>query len=344
MLLTATVFAVPGRAGLFVGNDWTAGIESISMGKLAEALPGGIHHITLAAERLDNGLLAYRMVEHTLQPAGSEGQAELTNRYSSDATIPGPTIVLTEGDEVFLTIENDIQDSDSDELVSVHVHGVHYDILSDGTLEHINAVLDQGATPGDTYTYHWIAGPGTAGTWPYHDHTFRGLNGQEHRGLFGTVIVNPASGEVDALINGEIVTVDIKDIKKDFVLYMGDDAFWGTEITPNNGKQKALWTNPTLVAKNDTLVRFHVIALGTDTNREFAITGGVEWLDPGTGDGIDSKRIGALENHAFVIKAKQGTYTYQDTQESNSLMGMEGKLEVTNSNSASDASPVPETF
>jgi len=346
MLLTATVFAVPTRGGI-VGtqaNDSSKSLEDSSFVKYADAVPGGIHRITMAAERLDNGLLAYKMEKYTFQAVGSKATENFAGRYSSKATIPGPTIVLTEGDEVHLTIKNKIKDSGPNEMVSVHVHGVHYDRESDGTLMHINGFKDEGATPKDSYTVDWIAGPGTAGTWPYHDHTFRGINGQENKGLFGTVIVNPAGGQVQALIDGQIQTVNIADIQKDYVLYMGDDAFWGTEITPSNGKQKPLWTNPTLMAKKDTLVRFHIIPIGTDLHRAFAING-VEWLDlEQENDKTSSKAIGPLENLAFVIKAKQGTYTYEDSQLSNKLMGMEGKFKVTNSDSPSKASPVPEAI
>lgn len=98
------------------------------------------------------------MASHTVDDGS--GTEDVTNRYSEDASIPGPTIVIDEGDEVSLTIENEIGSG----IVSVHVHGVHYEITSDGTLEHVNNVEDQGALPGGSFSYQWIAGPGTAGT------------------------------------------------------------------------------------------------------------------------------------------------------------------------------------
>jgi FtsP/CotA-like multicopper oxidase with cupredoxin domain len=310
---------------------------------VAEGAPGKTHTITLAAEKLSNELLAYKMVSYKVATAGSQGQSDITKRYSSGPTIPGPTIVVTEGDEVFLTILNNITGSPSDAMVSVHVHGVHYDINSDGSLMHINGVADQGAIPSGSFTYHWVAGPGTAGTWPYHDHTYLGINGKENKGLFGAVIVNPASGQVKALVEGDEKIVLQDNIKKDYVLYVGDDAFWGTEITPNNGKQTPLWTNPTLVAKKDSLVRFHLIAVGTDLH-EFTITGGVQWLKPGTSDSIGQTELGPLENHVFTIMAKAGSYTYMDLEKTNDLEGMEGTFKVTTSNGSSIPSPIPEPF
>ena len=112
------------------------------------------HIIEMTAEKIDGGLLAYKMQSHTT------GGVDITTRYSSVATIPGPTIVLTEGDTVKLTIRNGI--NVTDQQVSVHVHGVHYAILSDGTLKVINKIEDEGAYPSDFYTYLWTIAPGTA--------------------------------------------------------------------------------------------------------------------------------------------------------------------------------------
>ena len=139
-----------------------------------------------------------------------------------------------------------------DQQVSVHVHGVHYKILSDGTLKIINKIEDEGAYPdhgGRFYTYLWDVAPGTAGTWPYHDHNYETHNGSEDRGLYGAIIVNPASGAVTASNGGSITSVPVSSIKKDYVLYMSDDAFWGTEIDGASKKQTALGANPLLTAK-----------------------------------------------------------------------------------------------
>lgn len=305
----------------------------IGVSNAAEAVDSKTHEITLVAEQLENGLLAYRMESHTVD-YGSDTE-DITDRYSSEASIPGPTIVIDEGDEVSLTIENDIGSS----IVSVHVHGVHYEITSDGTLEHINAIEDQGAQGSGSFTYHWVAGAGTAGTWPYHDHTFGGINGAEHRGLFGTLIVNPASGKIPLDKND---VIDVSDLDKQFVLYVNDDAFWGMEID-KNGNQTPLWTNPTFGAKTGDYVRFHLIALGTDTVHEFELENH-KWLDPGTDNLISSKQIGPLENHAFTIEAKKGNSEYSDESFSNKLMGMEGVLKVTDSGADSEPSDVPEPF
>jgi FtsP/CotA-like multicopper oxidase with cupredoxin domain len=285
---------------------------------------GSHHRIEMIAEEIRDGLLAYRMVEHQVDGAN------ITSRYSKEPTIPGPTIVLSEGDTVRLTIRNGVTVS-PDQQISVHVHGVHYTILSDGTLKIINRIEDEGAYPdhgGRFYTYLWDVAPGTAGTWPYHDHNFETHNGSEDRGLFGTVVVNPASGSVTASNGSSISSIPVSSIKKDYVLYLADDAFWGMEIDGTSKKQTPLGTNPLLTAKGGDNVRFHLIAMGTYLNR-FRLEG-YQWVDPGTATLINAKDIGPLENHAFTIKAL-GSANYINANYSRNLMGMKGTFLVNGS-------------
>lgn len=277
------------------------------------------HIIRLTAEetRYDgfgNKLLAYKMLGHTVDGV------DITDRYSTAATIPGPTLVLTEGDTVKLTILNEIPGNASavagiSKQVSVHVHGVHYNILSDGTLKVINKYLDEGAGAGleDTfayYEYEWNVAPGTTGTWPYHDHNFESHNGSENKGLFGAVIVNPIGSPSFA---------------KEYVLYLGDDAFWGMEIDGITKKQSKHGVNPSLAAAKNSDVRFHLIAMGTDIHK--FVLNGYQWFDPGTHNLIDQVAIGPLEQHVFTVKAKHST-RYMDNHLSNKLMGMAGKFNV----------------
>lgn len=277
------------------------------------------HTIRLTAEETQddgfgNKLMAYKMLSHMVDGA------DITGRYSPNATIPGPTIVLTEGDVVHITLENGIPGAFThtpgvSRQVSVHVHGVHYDILSDGTLKVINNHDDEGAGDGleashTTYDYKWNVAPGTAGTWAYHDHNFETHNGAETKGLFGAIIVNPAGST---------------GYSKEYVLYLGDDAFWGMEINGTDQKQTQHGINPTLSAAKNSDVRFHLIALGTDIHN-FSLNG-YKWFDPGTRNLIDQAAIGPLEKHVFTVKAKSSTQ-YVDNNYSNKLMGMTGKFIV----------------
>ena len=297
---------------------------------------GRTHDIKLEAVEMPDGMFAYRMAEHKV-----DGK-DITDLYSSKPSIPGPTIVLRLGDEADVTLINKVTcDNFPDEFttgretpslakIGVHVHGVHYDIESDGTPQsvHMNPIGDEAApcddgTPGtNTFTYHWSAAKGTEGTWPYHDHTFTGEFGGEAIGLFGTVIVNPK--EVKALVDGKVKAVNIKDIKKEYVLWMtstevlGKSLFYGMEIDNDQkvmgerGKQTPLWINPILIGTEGDLVRFHVLGMG-DEIHSFHLHAH-RWIEPGSDSMamgkfshiIDTEEIAPLDMHVFVIKAGEG--------------------------------------
>ncbi|HJT84613.1 MAG TPA: multicopper oxidase domain-containing protein [Nitrososphaeraceae archaeon] len=307
-----------------------------------------IHEIKMAGVELSDGHQAYKMLEYKIIDKQSQKSQDITSRYSKLPTIPGPTLVMTEGDQARLTLVNEIGRGQ----VSLHTHGAHYEITSDGTLKMTNKVRDQGATPPDPYTYVWTAAEGTRGSWPWHDHTFGknpsgiNMNGVETNGLFSTVIINPADGKVNALVNGTTKEVDIKDIKKEFVLFITDDAFWGVEIdNTNNSKHTPLWVNPTLVASKNDLVRFHIQSVGTDFHH--FVLDNYKWLKPGTSVTTSLENIGPLENHVFTISADKST-SYYDKVPVHLLSGMKGKFEVvvddgsTTASVASIPGPSPE--
>lgn len=283
------------------------------------ASAGKLHTIELWAEKIPAGAeggndrFAYQMNSHVISDMDGSNETDVTSNYAVTPTVPGPTIVINEGDEVALTLSHVFDPGDSTTLdqVSVHVHGVHYDILSDGTIKDINLVEDESATPVASYTYRWIAAPGTAGTWAYHDHNMITLNGAEDRGLYGALIVNSSAS--------------LGSIAKDYVLFIGDDAFWGTEIDSQTGQQTSLLNNPALTAQQGSNVRFHLIALGTYTHH-FALPG-YTWIDPGTNLTISEKIIGPLEKHVFTIQAGTSSQ-YLDTAFSSKLLGMKGDFNV----------------
>jgi manganese oxidase len=300
-----------------------------------------IHEIKMAGVLLPDGHQAYKMLEYKIIEKQNNNTEDITSRYSNLPTIPGPTLVMTEGDQARLTLVNEIGRGQ----VSLHTHGAHYEITSDGTLKMTNKVRDQGATPQDPYTYVWTAADGTRGSWPWHDHTFGknpsgiNMNGVETNGLFSTVIINPADGQVTALVNGTAKEVDVQDIKKEFILFVTDDAFWGVEIdNTNNKKHTPLWVNPTLVASKNDLVRFHIQSVGTDFHH--FVLDNYEWLKPGTNITTSLEKIGPLENHVFTISADKST-SYYDKVPVHLLSGMKGKFEVVEDESTASVASIP---
>jgi len=285
-----------------------------------------LHKIEFTAEKIEGGYFAYRMRQHQVSDLNGGDAVDITSRYPDGPTIPGPTIVIKEGDEVELTLYHQFDpETPAHEHVSVHVHGVHYDIESDGTLEYINHFRDESAIPVMSYKYRWIAAPGTAGTWPYHDHNMLTHNGAEDRGLYGAVIVNPASNTTVMSSGGSRQTVSLDTVTKDYVLYLFDDTFAGTEIDRATGRQSYGGANPGLTAQKNTNVRFHLIALGTNFHR-FELPG-YSWPEPGTDQLVSAKTLGPIEKYVFTVNAAQSS-SYQDTAFNSPLLGMRGAFLV----------------
>ena len=275
----------------------------------AEASDHTIHHVTITTKELATGDLAYQMVSHIIEDPITVMTDVTEQRYGPNPIpqIPGPTLIMTQGDEMEITLINEI----GRDCVSMHVHGVYYPIESDGTLKITNNVVDSCATVGQPFVYNWSAADsGTVGTWPWHDHTFENFNGAEDRGLYAALIVNPADGQVPAFIAGQQVMVNVQDIEKEFVFYMtqilGNKPFFAAEEIDNGngGLQTPLGFNPFFDAILGDNVRIHVIGMGNFFHTYHLHA--TRWLEPGTTDVIDTKNIGPLTRHAFVIEAGQG--------------------------------------
>jgi len=314
----------------------------------ADAKKSGVEHtIQMEAVKMPDGMYAYRMVDYELtsQENNNDDEDDKTKTrnlvdegiYSTDPQIPGPTLVFTEGDKVQVTLTNNACDDNfitggvgasENSRIGIHVHGVHYDISDDATYKRVNMSEDSAASCGQDVVYNWNVALGTEGTWPYHDHTFsQNEVGAEDIGLFGTVIVNPHDGKVDGLVDsgtGNIKQVNVKDIEKEFVLWMvssdvlGRSVFYGMEIdnahptTP--GKQTALWINPPLYASDGAKVRYHVLGLGDETHA-FHLHGH-RWVDAqgGSADIIDVKEIVPLQRHTFVVEVSDNGNDLDETE------------------------------
>lgn len=207
-----------------------------------------VHQITLVAQRTADGSLTY------------------------NGTVPGPTIEIYEGDEVELTLINQL-----DVDVSVHVHGVHYKIDSDGT-RHTHSF----APPGGKYVYRWIAAVGTAGYWHYHDHVIGpgidGVRGIE-QGLYGALIVRKTGDPLP---------------DKTFVLVM-QHVWFNNQRYPHT---------PLLEAKLGERVEFVVITHGSRFHT-FHIHGH-RWLERGTNRIIDTFTQDPGESTGFQVIAGEG--------------------------------------
>ena len=162
-------------AGAAVGVVAPAAVAStvppVAAGSSAGSAKGITRQITIYAEKVGTGY------GYGLEPG--------------KATIPGPLLEIYEGDTLEIELVNN-----ADKRLSIHAHGVNYDVDSDGSPLHLSY-----NEPGETRTYTWTtrtryqaAGtrwmPGSAGYWHYHDHAMgdHGTGGLI-AGLYGGLIV-----------------------------------------------------------------------------------------------------------------------------------------------------------
>ena len=250
---------------------------------------GKVNEVTIKAEKLPNGQYAYRMLKHVLHDG--ESVEDLTKRYSKIATIPGPSIEMTQHDVLILHSIDETGLKKTQEIIAEK-----------------------------------------PGTFEYYGEHYRTL------GLFGAIIINPIE-KVPAQINGKVVSVDIEDLEKQYVLFMVGSTFWGQEIDSNHN-QKPLWTNPTLGADLNQLVRFHI--LGAAHQHTFHLHAH-RWLDPGTTNIIDTKLIDPQSTHWFIVEAGDkvgiGTWQYHCHVFAHMEAGMMGEFNV--GSAGSDTKSIP---
>ena len=114
-----------------------------------------------------------------------------------DHRVPGALIWARPGEQLHIHVRN----ADPDDCHSMHVHGLHYGIESDGAWPRGVATRDGRRSdeilPGQTWTYVFDITEEMVGAWPFHDHV-RDVQGNINRGLIGGIIVrDPRAPRVD---------------------------------------------------------------------------------------------------------------------------------------------------
>ncbi|WP_330631704.1 multicopper oxidase domain-containing protein [Halocatena halophila] len=100
--------------------------------------------------------------------------------WTYNGQVPGPTIRVEEGDLIRVHFTNGSEKMDH----TIHPHLRNLNPRMDGVPQNGPGLLK----PGESFTYEWQAQP--VGTHLYHCHTLP-LKAHVHRGLYGTIIVDP---------------------------------------------------------------------------------------------------------------------------------------------------------
>jgi FtsP/CotA-like multicopper oxidase with cupredoxin domain len=126
--------------------------------------------------------------ERVIAPAGKSVKALTVN-----GTIPGPTLRFTIGDTAWITVINHLKR----EQTSVHWHGLLVPFQQDG----VPYLTTSPIYPGTSHVFEFELKH--TGTYWYHSHT--GL--QEQRGVYGSIVVDPAARDTVHRIDKEFVVV-----------------------------------------------------------------------------------------------------------------------------------------
>ncbi|MFX4295200.1 multicopper oxidase domain-containing protein [Streptomyces bohaiensis] len=231
------------------------------------------------------------------------------------ASVPGPLIEMVEGDTLHIEVENTMNVD-----ASLHVHGVDYEISSDGT-----RMSNSHVPPGGKRTYTWrshIPGrradgtwrEGSAGYWQYHDHvvgTDHGTAGVRN-GLYGALVVR-RDGDI---LPDRTLTIVFNDmltnnnrVGPDFEVTMGDRV----EIIN--------------LTHGELYHTFHIHGHRWADNRTGLLSGPDD-----SSRVIDNKITGPGDSFGFQIVAGEGAgpgaWMYHCHVQSHSDMGMAGLLLV----------------
>lgn len=116
--------------------------------------------------------------------------------YAYNGSVPGPTLVATEGDHVTVHFTNHLP-----EPTTVHWHGLHVPANQDGN------PMDPVA-PGASRDYVFDLPEGSAGTYWYHPHPDGKTAEQVSMGLFGAIIVRAKNDPLPAGLVDEILILN----------------------------------------------------------------------------------------------------------------------------------------
>jgi FtsP/CotA-like multicopper oxidase with cupredoxin domain len=119
--------------------------------------------------------------------------------WTFNGTIPGPTMRMTEGDHVKITLINDANNT--------HPHSIHMHSIHPGVMDGVEVGI---VAPGHSFTYDFIASP--FGVYPYHCHV-EPIADHINRGLYGMFIIDPKTPrpqmhEMAMMLNGYDLNLD----------------------------------------------------------------------------------------------------------------------------------------
>jgi FtsP/CotA-like multicopper oxidase with cupredoxin domain len=236
MLVLLGAFAALGAARTaVVGGAPDAGFPSPPTLRSTSTVPGTVE-VTITAAPMRLSLLPGTMTE----------------AYSYNGTVPGPTLELHEGDRLIVHFHNALP-----EATSIHWHGLHIPADMDGSpLRPVK--------PGGSYEYRFVIPYGTAGTYWYHPHPDFRTGFQIGKGLFGAIVVRPAHDPLPATVTEKLLILADNRFLPDGTLDFPDRRSPQGIVDEVNGREgDVLFVNghvmPTISIRSGEVQRWRVI-------------------------------------------------------------------------------------
>ncbi len=264
--------------------------------------------------------------------------------WTYNGTIPGPTMRMTEGDLVKITV---INAGENNFTHSLHTHSIHPG-KSDG-------VEGPGGTivPGQNFTYTFTANP--YGVYPYHCHV-NPIADHINRGLYGMFIIDPKEPreqmqEYAMLMNGydmnyelegpvTIPAVDKKDPTK--FIAEEEEGERSNEIYTVNGKAFEYMDNPIRLNQGEDYRVYLVNMLEFDLINSFHLHGSMfDYIASGTGEEPEYKNdiVTLSQGDRGIIEFKAelpGNYMFHAHQTEFTDLGWMGFFNVAESKDNTD--------
>ncbi len=197
------------------------------------------------AYREENGVKVFELTAKAVQWPILDGVA--VTAFTYNGTVPGPTIRVTEGDQVRIVVKNELPVA-----TTIHWHGIEVPNAMDGVPDFTQKPIQ----PGETFTYEFTAKP--AGTFMYHSH-YEG-DVQVSAGLYAPFIIDSKTPEANP-------PAEDKTLMLSEWLVRGEQTFAPMPMSgmePNyftiNGK--SFPATETINVKKGDLVRLRLIGIG----------------------------------------------------------------------------------
>jgi bilirubin oxidase len=190
---------------------------------------------------------------------------KVTEAFTFNGSVPGPTLEVYEGDRVIVHFRNELP-----EATTIHWHGLHIPAVMDGS------PLSPVAS-GASYDYVFTIKPGTAGTYWYHPHPDVRSGYQIAKGLFGAVIVRARDDPLRGIPERLLILSDNR-FRADGSVDFAEPQSAQGQIDEVNGREgDVLFVNgqlaPTVSIRSGEIQRWRVINVAAARVYRLALAG-----------------------------------------------------------------------